>query len=165
MPFEPGVSGNPNGRPRKGQSIQDKLEAELEKLILETSDGPIDGKTLVAKKWIRLALYEYFKDKDGKPLKVDPDLSFRALESIVNRLDGMPAQAVNFGSQSRPLMIGFMPMTAEDFAKQDNVEIHGGEGNRALLSAEEEPKKEEDGNGNGKRPFEGLNPGEGGTGT
>ncbi len=161
--FQPGNPGGP-GRP-KGKSIRDYLNEECDSLHIETSDGPIDGRRLIAKKLLRLGLYEYFKDRDGKPLKVDDGLSWRALEAIWNHLDGLPAQTVNMGAQSRPLMIGFMPMTAEDFAKQDNVEIHGGEGKRALLSAEEEPKKEEDGNGNGKRPFEGLNPGEGGTGT
>jgi len=74
MKFEKGQSGNPFGRPKKGQGLTDILKLQLD----EASDGGISKKEQIARKLIELAL-------DG---------NLQALIYVFDRLDGKPMQAV-----------------------------------------------------------------------
>ena len=72
MKFEKGKSGNPNGRPKKGESITDALMTYL----AEVKYGKGDGKRALAEKLFALAM--------------DGDVS--AIKYIMDSVDGAPRQ-------------------------------------------------------------------------
>lgn len=77
--FKPGFSGNPNGRPKKGQILSDILRQMLE-------EQPEIKKALVSR-LLELAIGR--RDKKGNVVK-EADLS--ALREIMDRLEGRPLQ-------------------------------------------------------------------------
>ncbi len=88
MGFQPGVSGNPNGRPRKGQTMTDILEKTLKKKTVKMDGRLISGKEAAAMKLLQLAM------------KGD----VAALKYIFDRVDGKPNQTVKFDPRDMPLV-------------------------------------------------------------
>lgn len=90
VPFEPGQSGNPAGRPRGVVSIKAKLQkllnvvikGEFNQLTEETEDMPVGRK---------IAL--------NTVLKAVADNDMLAAFPIMEQLDGKPAQALNVGGK------------------------------------------------------------------
>ena len=85
MPFTKGTSGNPNGRPRKGQSLAD--------LIRKFGDQR-DPKTGKRRKDL-LALMLWDKSLEG---------DLRAAEYVADRLLGRPAQEIRLESHQPSLV-------------------------------------------------------------
>ena len=74
-----GVSGNPNGRPRKGQTFTDILEGVLGEEVVKHNGKTITGKEAVARKLLELAIkgdmkaIQYIGDRlDGRPFYLNP---------------------------------------------------------------------------------------------
>ena len=85
MPFEPGQSGNPKGRPKKGKAMSDALRIVLNK----TSDGK-QNKKAVAEKLVSMA-------REGNT---------EAIKVIFDRVDGkVPQTNVLEGNASAPVAI------------------------------------------------------------
>jgi len=86
MAFQKGTSGNPNGRPKKGNTFTDILEKVLHERTaeIETLKGikTVHGKELLAN-----VLYDIAADKNNAP-KIRLD----AINTIMNRIDGKPLQ-------------------------------------------------------------------------
>lgn len=80
--FGPGNCANPHGRPKKGKTLTDILEAELRKRD-RTGDGGkvVSGKKRLAQEIVSLAL-------DPSPL--DKTSRLAALKYIYDRIDGRP---------------------------------------------------------------------------
>ena len=93
MAFQKGVSGNPNGRPKKGKTFTEILEKVLHERTaeIETAKGlkTVHGKELLAN-----ILYDIAADKNNAA-KIRLD----AINTIMNRLDGKPMQAVEMTSE------------------------------------------------------------------
>jgi len=81
MPFKPGQSGNPNGRPKKGQTFTDLLK---EYLAQETKEP---GKTRYDK--LIEKMYEFAMQPDATMMKY-----------LVDRVDGKPAESVQLSSDA-----------------------------------------------------------------
>lgn len=77
--FQPGQSGNPNGRPRKGKTLTDILEKHGQKRDVKDGDKEISRKEALAKKLWALAL--------------SGDVA--AIKYIFDRIDGKPGEHVN----------------------------------------------------------------------
>ena len=91
MPFKKGQSGNPNGRPRKGQTMTDELTALLNKTVWPFEKS---GRELVALRLFWLAV--------GTG-------DIKAVQYIYDRMDGKPSQAVELsGDERRPLRIEYV---------------------------------------------------------
>jgi hypothetical protein len=84
-PFSQGESGNPRGRPPKGETLTDALKAVIGE----------EGKTLVAEKLLTLALG---KGKRGKPY-------FPALKYLFDRVDGEPIKAIQAAIETANLPV------------------------------------------------------------
>lgn len=87
MPFEPGQSGNPNGRPKKGKTITD----EVRKLLAESaeSDTPMTKAQALAKVWL------------DKAMTGDP----QTLKLLVEHLEGKAPQPIVGDEDSAPIKI------------------------------------------------------------
>lgn len=83
MPFEPGQSGNPNGRPRKAKLTYDALMVELKSREHDSTDADPKGLRKIVAKVTDLA--------EGGDMK--------AVEFIRDMTDGKPKQAVVGGDE------------------------------------------------------------------
>lgn len=88
MGFQKGVSGNPKGRPPKGQTMTDILEKTLKKKTVKMDGKLISGKEAAAMKLLQLAM------------KGD----VAALKYIFDRIDGKPNQTLKFDPREMPLV-------------------------------------------------------------
>ena len=85
-PFPPGVSGNPNGRPKDQFSFMGILRSALAE---ENKSGKSVGERIIAR-YIKLALAG----------------NGQALEALVARIDGKPAQSLTLkGDSAEPLHV------------------------------------------------------------
>lgn len=108
--FQKGVSGNPNGRPKKGQTMTDILEKTLKKKTVKVDGKLISGKEAAAMKLLRLAM--------------EGDVA--ALKYIFDRIDGKPNQTVKFNPADMPLIeVGFdLP---DDYAAEEREPLGEGD--------------------------------------
>lgn len=89
MPFTKGVSGNPGGRPKREWTWGGLIAEEMEK-VLTAKDGTQDKvKNFVAKRLVKMA--------------IEGDIA--AQKEIMNRMDGMPQQAIDHTTDGKPLVI------------------------------------------------------------
>ncbi len=88
--FVKGQSGNPAGRPKSGDAVTDLFRKYLGKK--EKGDRVTRKQRLVEELYQR-ALGRTIVDGDGKTVRIPG--SDEILKYIVNRLDGMPKQAVD----------------------------------------------------------------------
>ena len=76
--FKPGISGNPKGRPRRGEAITDLLRVKIEE---KTPEKNISRKERIIEKLISMS-------ESG---------NLEAIRYLINRLDGSPVAQVNIG--------------------------------------------------------------------
>ena len=90
MPFVKGVSGNKNGRPKKGQCYADMLESAVKKLrsVQKNKEdkvvGEYKGKMVIAMAVVELATNKSYP----------PQVRLQAIKEIFDRTDGKPAQSI-----------------------------------------------------------------------
>jgi len=78
--FKPGESGNPKGRPKKGETLSDILREQLSSIKIEYEDGTqVEAKTAIAAKLIERAM-------EGEIL---------AMKYIYDRVDGRPKESID----------------------------------------------------------------------
>ena len=83
MRFQPGQSGNPGGRPKKGGTLTDALREYADETDVEFKGAMISRKKALAQKVWQLAL--------------NGDLA--ALKYIYDRIDGLPIATTRIGSE------------------------------------------------------------------
>ncbi len=91
MPFKKGQSGNPNGRPKKGDSFNDYIEKAIKKIksVQKDKSGNViarnKGKSVLATALIDLATNQSYP----------PQIRLQAIKEIFDRIDGKPAQCLD----------------------------------------------------------------------
>ena len=108
MAFQKGISGNPNGRPKKGDTFTDILEKILDEQTKEIGTGK-NKKTIHGKEIIAKIIYEIAADKNNPP-KIRLD----AINVIMDRIDGKPTQQETIQANINAPQNEFYNMTAEE---------------------------------------------------
>ena len=89
MPFEPGTSGNPGGRPKRAKLTYDALVIELKARDAKSSDADPKGLRKIVSSVIDLA--------EGGDMK--------AVEFIRDTIDGKPTQAIAGDDEGDPISV------------------------------------------------------------
>lgn len=118
MPFVKGQSGNPKGAPKKEYTFTKCFEQAVDKLEVDTKDkGKIKGKEVVVQAYLDLAFNS----------KYPPAIRQRALDTIVERIDGKARQTVDLGgeitTENKPLIshLDVTKMTKEEKAEMERL--------------------------------------------
>ena len=104
--WEPGQSGNPKGRPKTGKTWAEIYAATLD----EVGD---DG--LTRKERIVAGIVKMLEDNAGPGEDKNNHIAIKALQIIMDRMDGRPAQSMSLtGADASPLRIDVQFVTPED---------------------------------------------------
>lgn len=114
--WQPGQSGNPKGRPKKGQALTEILRRAGSK----TFEGP-DGRRVASKRWMaqvvwRLVTHGEVTLLDGKKLEVENLKEWKELvEWLLTRVDGPPIERKEIATEDqREIRVRFIPPGAEE---------------------------------------------------
>lgn len=100
--FVPGVSGNPNGRPKGSYSIVEMIKKKLEELP--------EGKDKT--------YGEYFVEQIMKKTVIEGDVTM--MRDIINRIDGMPKQSVDVTTDGEKLQSVDLDAILSTYARNNN---------------------------------------------
>lgn len=90
--WQPGQSGNPNGRPPKGSAMRDILEKIGEELTTLTVDG--EELQVTRKEMLGRVLWENVIKTIGKGDKAKVVIDEPMLRHLMNRLEGLPTHRI-----------------------------------------------------------------------
>lgn len=95
MPFKPGVSGNPKGRPKKGDSYTEYIDKAVKKLksVQKSKDGTVLNK-YKGKAVLAMALVDLATNKE-----YPPQIRMQAIKEIIDRTDGKAPQYLAMKTQ------------------------------------------------------------------
>lgn len=111
-----GQSRNPNGRPKKGNTLTDILNATMEeKRTLYPDRDPVDTKKLIAE-YVRGAITKGEVELvTGALLRFSPESWMDLIKWVYNRIDGNPTQPVD-GNAATILNFDALKTVSNDYA-------------------------------------------------
>jgi hypothetical protein len=119
MPFKPGQSGNPAGRPRKGKALTEILQTAGAK-TLEYDGKRITGKRLIAHLLWQAATAGAVIFPDGRSESLDMEGWLDVVKWLYTRLDGAPTQAIDIQALSVGLTADELAQAQAELADWEN---------------------------------------------
>jgi hypothetical protein len=102
--FQPGQSGNPNGRPKKERALTDLLEKAGSATVVYDGQS-ISGKRLVARMVWQGILTGEVKFPDGKKMRLSPTDWKSFVNWIYTHIDGPPKSELDITSDGEKIVV------------------------------------------------------------
>lgn len=101
MAFQPGQSGNPNGRPPKEQSLTHILSIVAEETSNLTPGSPkqYQYKEILAHYIWQAAVFGKFRFRDGRLVAFEGDDWLKLVKWLYDRIDGLPRASVGLSGE------------------------------------------------------------------
>ena len=115
MPWKPGQSGNPAGKPPKSRALTEILEAAGNKTLADADGKKVARKRLLAQLLWEVATTGKATFPDGRVLEVAPVDYLTVVKFLYQHIDGPPKSEVDVTSGGQAIVKAYISISPDDW--------------------------------------------------